>query len=69
MNSTDGTFICSFLNNLDQTNKILFLLGGLPLPSEVETSVMIRRFVSSAVGKIYKMRTDKLREQEAPWLA
>ena len=66
MNPTNGTFICSFLNNLDQNNKILFLLGGLPLPFEVETSIMIRRFVPSAVGKICKMRTDKLCEQEAP---
>ena len=57
MNPTDGTFICSFLNNLDQNNKIIFLLGGLPLPFEVETSIiMIRNFVSSAVGKICKMR-------------
>ena len=69
LNPTDCTFICSFLNSLDQNNKILFLLGGLPLPFEVETSIMIRRFVSSAVGKIGNVRTDKLREQEAPLLA
>ena len=68
-NPTDGTFICSFLSNLDQNNKILFLLGGLPLPFVVETSTMIRRFVSSAVGKICKIRTEKLRELKAPWLA
>ena len=64
-NPTDGTFICSFLSNLDQNNKILFLLGGLPLPFEVETSTMIRWFVSSAVGKIRKIRTEKLRELKA----
>ena len=68
-NPTDGTFICSFLSNLDQNNKILFLLGGLPPPFEAETSTMIRRFVSSAVGKICKIRTEKLRELKAPWLA
>ena len=68
-NPTDGTFICSFLSNLDQNNTILFLLGGLPLPFEMETSTMIRRFVSSAVGKICKILTEKLRELEAPWLA
>ena len=68
-NPTDGTFICSFLSNLDQNNKILFLLGGLPLPFQVETSTMIRRFVSSAVGKICKIRTEKLRELKALWLA
>ena len=67
-NPTDGTFICSFLRNPDQNNKILELLGGLPLPSEVEIFIMIRRFVSSAVGKICKLRTDKLRQLEAPWL-
>ena len=67
-NPTDGTFICSFLSNLDQNNKILFLLGGLPLLFEVEISMM-RRFVSSAVGKICKIRTEKLRELKAPWLA
>ena len=69
LNPTDGTFICSSLNNLDQNNKILFLLGGLHLPFEVETSIMIRRFVSSAVGKTCKIGTDKLREQEASWLS
>ena len=69
LNATDGTFICSFLNNLDQNNKILFLLEGLSFPFEVETSVMIKGVVSSAVGKICKIRSDELREQEAPWLA
>ena len=66
-NPTDGTFICNFLSDLDH-NKRLFLMGGLPLPFEVETSIMIRRFVSSAVGRICKIRTDKLCELEAPWL-
>ena len=42
LNPTDGTFICSFLNNLDQNDKILYYF--------VETSIMIRRFVSSAVA-------------------
>ena len=69
LNPTDSTFICSFLNNLDQSNKIPFLLGGLPVPFEEEIYIIIRRFVTSAVGKICKIRTDKLRGQEAPWLA
>ena len=68
-NPTHGTFICSFLSNLHQNNKLLLLLGGLPLRFEVETSIMVRCFVSSAVGKICKIQTDKLRELEAPWLA
>ena len=48
---------------------VLFVLGRLPLPFELKASIMIRRFVSSAVGKICKIRTDKLRELVAPWLA
>ena len=54
-NPADGTFICSFLINPDQNNKILFLLGGLPLPFDLETSIMIRRFVSSAAGKMQNL--------------
>ena len=67
--STDGTF--SFLNNLhsDQNDKIIFLLRGLPFPFEVEASIMIKRVLSSAVGEIYKIRTDEVCELEAPWLA
>ena len=40
----------------------------LPLSFEVETSIMMICFLSSAVGKIYKIRTNKRRELEAPWL-
>ena len=28
---------------------------------------IVKKFVSSAVGKIYTFRTEKLRELEAPW--
>ena len=43
--------------------KIILLVGGLSPPFDHETSNL-----SSAVGKIYKLRTGKLHEVEAPWL-
>ena len=42
--------------------------GGLSLPFENTMANIIKRFVSSAVGKIYKLHTNKLRELEAPWI-
>ena len=67
-NQTDGVYICNFITNLDRHNKVLLLLGGLALPFDSETKIQINRFISSAVGKIYKLRQERLRELEAPWL-
>ena len=64
----DGLGIVSFLNNLDRANKALFLLGGLLLPFQKQMCIMICKFVSIAVYKIYQLRLAKLREMEAPWL-
>ena len=64
----DGPGIVSFLNNLDRASKALFLLGGLLLPFQKQMCIMIRKFVSIAVYKIYQLRLAKLREMEAPWL-
>ena len=64
----DGPGIVSFLNNLDHANKALFLLGGLLLPFQKQMCIMICKFVSLAVYKIYQLRLAKLREMEAPWL-
>ena len=66
-NSADGSHISSFLTNLDQHNKASMLVGCLPLPYSVTVTVLTR-FVASAVGKIYKLRTERLCELEAPWL-
>ena len=44
------------------------LVGCLPLPFDSVTVTVLIRFVTSAVGKIYKLRTERLRELEAPWL-
>ena len=58
----------SFITNLDQHDKMLLLLGGLQLPFNNLKANSIKRFVAAAVGKIYKIRTEKLHELGAPWL-
>ena len=66
-NQTDGITMSDFITNLDPHKKVLLLLGGLSLPFDDASVVLIKRFVASAVGKIHKLRTAKLRELEAPW--
>ena len=46
----------------------MLLVGGPCLPFDKQTTVLVEKFVSSAVGKIYNLRTEKLLELEAPWL-
>ena len=65
---TDGSQISAFIKNLDQDSKALLLLGCLLLPSDSMTFTVITHFVASAIGKIYKLRTERLRELEVPWL-
>ena len=67
-NTLDGTQICNTISNLDRDSKVLLPLGGLPLPFDNATAILVKRFMSSAVGKTYKLYTNKLRELEAPWL-
>ena len=67
-NPTDGTQFADFIKGLIRQHKIILLVGGLSLPFDHEATTLIKRFISSAVGKIYKLRTKKLRELEAPWL-
>ena len=62
---TDSSQISAFIENLDQDSKALLLLGCLPLPFHSMTFTVITRFVASAIGKIYKLRTERLRELEA----
>ena len=57
-NSADGSHVSSFLTNLDQHNKALMLVGCLPLPFDCVTVTVLTRFVASAVGKMYKLRTE-----------
>ena len=67
-NPTDGIQIANFINNLNRQSKVMLLVGGLSLLFDNQTTTPVKKFVSSAVGKIYKLRTEKLRELEAPWL-
>ena len=50
-NPLNGTQIYNFISNLDQDTKVLLLLGGLPLPFDNTTAILIKRFMSLAVGK------------------
>ena len=67
-NQTDGITMSDFMTNLNPHKKVLLLLAELSLPFDDASVVLIKRFVASAVGKIHKLRTAKLRELEAPWL-
>ena len=67
-NPSDGKQISHFISSLDRQQKIILLLGGFPLPFDGVTVTMINRFISSAVGKIHRLRKEMLRELEAPWL-
>ena len=68
-NQTEGVYICNFMTNLDRNDIVFLLLGGLALPLDSKTNIQINRFISSTVGKIYKLRQERLCELEAPWLA
>ena len=60
-NQTDGITMSDFVTNLDSHKKILLLLGGLSLPFDDTSVVLIKRSVASAVGKIHKLQTAKQR--------
>ena len=65
-NPVDADNIIQFILNLDKSSKTMLLLGCLPLPFDSLTVSVIIHFISSALGKIYKMRKNKLLELEAP---
>ena len=67
-NPTDGIQIANFIKGLNRQHKIMLLACGLSVPINHETATLVKRFISSAVGKIYKLRTKKLRELKTPWL-
>ena len=68
LNAADGAQISQFITNLEQFHKTLLLLGCLCFPFDNTTVTSIGKFIVSAIAKIYKIRTEKLRELEAPWL-
>ena len=57
-NQTDGVYICNLITNLDRNNKVLLLLGGFALPLGSKINIQIKRFISAAVGKIYKLHQE-----------
>ena len=65
-NYIDGRQISEFIAKLHRHQKASLLLGCLPLPFDAATVTMITRFIAAAVGKIYKLRTERLHELEAP---
>ena len=64
----DGGHIAGFLMSLDRHHKAMLLLGCLSLPFDSSTVTVIIRFITSANGKIYKLRTERLHEMGASWL-
>ena len=68
-NPVEGSLISNFVDNLDQHSNMLLFLRGLPLPFDQMTVPSLRRFITSAVGKIYNIRTERLQELRAPWLS
>ena len=54
-NSSDGTQMSHFFSSLDREQKILLLLGSLHLPFDQVTVTMVKRFMSSAIGKIHRL--------------
>ena len=65
----DGRQISEFIAKLDRHQKALLLLACLPLPFDAAAVTMITQFIAAAVGKIYKLRVERLRGLEAPWLS
>ena len=63
-NPIDGLQIFDFISHLDRQQKTLLL----SLPFDQTTVAMINRFICSAVSKIYRIRKNRLRELQAPWL-
>ena len=68
-NPSDGSQISHFIRSLDRQQQVLLLLEGLPLSFDQVTVTMINMFISSAVGKIQRLRKEMLREVEAQWLS
>ena len=65
-NPSDGTQISHFFSSSDREQKTLLLLGSLHLPFDQVTVTMVKRFTSSAIGKIHRLRKVMLRELHGP---
>ena len=67
-NPTDGLQISSFIRGLNRQHRTLLLLGGISLPFDQHTKILVKKFLCTAVGKIYRIRKTMLSELVAPWL-
>ena len=67
--SVNGAHMSHFIMNLNHHHKTLLLLGCHPLPFDISTMTVITSFIAAAIGKIYEIRHERLRELEAPWLS
>ena len=67
-NPMDGLQISSFIRGLNRQHQTLLLLGGIPLPFDRTTNFLVKKFLCTAVGKIYRIRKTMLSELGAPWL-
>ena len=50
---TESIMMSYFITNLDPHTKVLSLLGGLSLPFDDASLILIKRFVASAIGKMF----------------
>ena len=67
-NPIDGNQIVNFITILDQHYKMLLLSGGPQLPFDNLTASFIKRLVAAAVGKMYKIHTEKSHELGGPYV-
>ena len=67
-NQANEVNTCWSIDNLDGHPKVLLLPGGLCSPFDNVTNTLIERFIAAAVGKIHKLRRERLRELETQWL-
>ena len=67
-NQANGVNICQFIDNLDRHHKVVLHLGGLCLPFNNVRNTLIKRFMAAAIGNIQKLRPERLRKLEVPWL-
>ena len=68
LNPVDGDQIVNFITNLGEHHKKCFFFWGLQLSLDNITMNSIKRFIVTAVGKIYNIFTEKLHLLGAPWL-
>ena len=67
-NPMDGLQISSFICRLNCQHQTLLLLGSIPLPFHWTTNLLVKKFLCTAVGKIYRIRKTMLSELGAPLL-